>query len=116
MVKTDVVFETDEDLQSFLMAGLHLPTLRIWCKISEAEYNDYCDVALGDDTKLMSEQFYALTYESDVYVVVGRSDVVDGVPTGNFKELTKDELYAWVNKYGALNMHLFPPEVVTELA
>jgi hypothetical protein len=110
-VKTDVVFESDTDLQAFLSAGLYLPNLRIWCEVPKEDWESKCDSALGDGRKLMSTQFYGVERDEKIYAVVGRNEVVNDKPTGNFKTLEREELYAWVNKYGSEAMSLSPPEV-----
>jgi len=111
-VETNVIFETDEQLQAFMGLGVLIPNMRVWCKVPTEDYNAKCDSLLGDGRYKMSVQFYGVEVGEYTYVVMARTEVVNGVPTGNYQgPISLEEQNAWVEAYGAESMRLEPPQV-----
>jgi len=120
---------TDDELQDFLNILYMFPDrseipYRMFCVVPELDYNAKIDPALGDGRKLMNTVYKNFAKDEDgVYVLIGESESTqndDGTPSGG-RDLVNDpinreELLAWIDKFGVESFHLdFPRPIVDEL-
>lgn len=121
-VKATII--TDEQLQLWLGMLDQVPETmqvpdRVFCKVPTADYNDYIDPTIGDNTKKMCDVYKCQCEEVDgVYVLVGEDDGY-GTPLSGSRNLatnpiTREEFMAWVAKYGTQSFHVDFPRVPIE--